>query len=341
MKQVITSSSGWIVAISRALTAAGCDTQRLFDAAGLDLAQATDPNSRFPVEQMARVWQAAVAATGDEAIGLKVAAFVKPTSFHALGYAMLASGTLREAFRRLANYVHIVSNAGTLVFEEEGAICRLHFERTLDAAGRPVAADQALDAFIASLLGICRDLHQPEFAPQRVELERQRPTDLTPFEALFACPVAFDEPCTRLYFDAAVLDQPLPTANAELAVQSDQVVRDYLARLHKEDVVARVQSTIIEMLPAGEPSQERVADALHLSLRSLQRKLSHADTSYTQVLEEVRRDLAEQYLHQSHLSVSEICFMLGFASLSSFSRAFKRWTGISPAHYRTERLGIA
>ncbi|WP_165839967.1 AraC family transcriptional regulator [Motiliproteus coralliicola] len=341
MKQMVTSSSGWIVAVSRALTAAGCDVESMFAAAELDLAQATDPNSRFPVEQMARVWRAAVVETGDEALGLRVADYVKPTTFHALGYAMLASGTLREAFKRLESYFTIVSDAGTLVFEEGEPECRLLLQRSSNEAGRPVASDQALDAFVASILGICRDLHQPDFAPLRVELGRAQPAKIAPYESLFDCPVTFGMPATNLYFSTSELDQPLPTANAELAVQSDKVVRDYLSRLQLEDVVGLVKAKVIDMLPDSEPSQERVADALHLSLRSLQRKLSQAGTSYTQVLEGVRHELAEQYLQQSHLSVSEICFMLGFASLSSFSRAFKRWTGVSPAHYRADRLGLS
>ena len=100
---------------------------------------------------------------------------------------------------------------------------------------------------------------------------------------------------------------------------------------------ARVQAVLVEQLPLGEPSAEKVADALHLSLRSLQRKLAEEDSSYEALLDEARRELACSYLKDRKLSVSEITFLLGFSHPGSFTRAFKRWTGVAPSQFRESR----
>jgi len=336
-----TSSGGWIIAISRALDAAGCDSSELFTQAGLELAHATDSNSRFDTRKMARVWQLAVELTGDEALGLRVANYVKPTTFHALGYSIWASDSLKDALQRLGNYIRVVSNAGELRLEQDTDCYRLRFQVNQDEHGQPLVAHEALDGFIAALLTICRDLDQPDLCPSRILFDRPAPRDTTPWQQLFNCPMQFGAAQTMIEFGRDVLERPLPTANPELAVQSDQVVIDYLARLEWNDIVSQVRARVVEMLPAGEPGQENVAKALNLSLRNLQRKLHQADTTYTQVVEDVRHELARQYLEQSHLAINEICYMLGFASLSSFSRAFKRWTGKSPALYRSEKTAIS
>lgn len=319
------------------MDAAGCDSSELFTQAGLELAHATDSNSRFDTRKMAQVWQLAVQLTGDEALGLKVADYIKPTTFHALGYSIWASDSLKDALQRLVNYVRVVSNAGQLQLEQAADCYRLRFQVNQDEHGQTIVAHEALDAFTASVLQICRDLDQPDLSPSRLLLDRPAPADAAPWQQLFNCPLQFDAAQTMIEFDRELLERPLATANPELAVQSDQVVIDYLARLEWNDIVSQVRARVVEMLPSGEPGQENVAKALNLSLRNLQRKLQQADTTYTQVVEDVRQELARQYLEQSHLAINEICYMLGFASLSSFSRAFKRWTGKSPALYRSEK----
>ncbi|BBB30502.1 AraC family transcriptional regulator [Neptunomonas japonica] len=340
MMRKATSSGGWIIAISRALDDAGCDSNELFSQVGLDLHHATDPNSRFDVKKMGQLWDIVTTQTGNEAIGLSVASYIKPTTFHALGYSIWASETLKDALQRLVNYGRMVSNAGTLELVCYGDVYSIRFQVNQDEHGYKLVADQALDAFIASMVAICRELSGAAFSPKAMFLERSEPTDLksmAAFNAFFNCPIEFGAAQTIIEFDSTVLEGTLLTANAELASKSDQVVIDYLARLEWNDIVTQVQAKVIEMLPLGEPSQEKVAKSLNLSLRNLQRKLQQEGTHYTQVVEDVRRDLARQYLEQSHITINEICYMLGFANLSSFCRAFKRWTGMAPGQYRAQK----
>jgi AraC-like DNA-binding protein len=98
--------------------------------------------------------------------------------------------------------------------------------------------------------------------------------------------------------------------------------------------VMQVKTKLVDHLPSGAITEKDIADLLNMSLRSLQRKLEEKGYTYKQLLEETRRELAEQYIRNSRLSLGEITYMLGFSELSNFSRAFKRWTGKSPQHYR-------
>ena len=100
--------------------------------------------------------------------------------------------------------------------------------------------------------------------------------------------------------------------------------------------MTRVEAALVDQLPHGEPSQKSVAEALHLSARSLQRRLAEAGSSYTEVRDNARRELALRYLRDGGHSVSEITYLLGFSDSSSFSRAFRRWTGVSPSAYRQQ-----
>ena len=126
----------------------------------------------------------------------------------------------------------------------------------------------------------------------------------------------------------------LPTANSDLLAHNERLMLDYLTRLDKDDVVNRVRAKLVDLLSMGEPSRELIAKELNMSVRNLQRKLQEQNTSYKDLLDDVRQDLAKQFINQSHISLGEISFRLGFATTSSFARAFKRWMGVSPGKYR-------
>jgi AraC-like DNA-binding protein len=126
----------------------------------------------------------------------------------------------------------------------------------------------------------------------------------------------------------------LSGSNASLAFHNDQLAQAILADLKKHDLRARVYARLIEYLPAGDCSREKVAHSLNMSESAFQKKLKAEGTSYQEVLDETRAELARHYLGKSGLSISEAAFLLGFTDSSNFSRAFKRWTGKSPSEFR-------
>jgi AraC-like DNA-binding protein len=110
---------------------------------------------------------------------------------------------------------------------------------------------------------------------------------------------------------------------------------EYLAQLDDDNIIERIKAAIIDQLPSGQVTDSSIADALYLSRRTFHRRLLQQNTTFRAILNEVRQKLASQYITDSSLSLNEISFLLGFAEISSFSRAFKRWTGTSPSAFRT------
>ena len=133
---------------------------------------------------------------------------------------------------------------------------------------------------------------------------------------------------------ASLMSRPLEGAHPALAQHNEQILSGYLARLDKDNIVAQLKALLPDCLPHGEPPQTQVAQRLHVSTRTLQRRLQEQGTRFSEVLDQVRHELALSYLAQPHYTVNEVAFLLGFADNSNFTRAFKRWTGQSPSQHR-------
>jgi AraC-like DNA-binding protein len=320
--------AAWIKVIGRALDAAGCDSSALLTEAGFDLKSLDGPTLLCPLVNTARLWEIAVAATGDPAFGLKVASHIGHTTFHVLSYGLCASSTLKDAFERLQRYCHIVSDAVEYEFRKCGSDYHFVIE---PAAGVPF---ESIDALVGAHLRMCRSLKGRDFSPRHIELRRPRPAVIDDFERLFRAPLKFGATQNRMLFDGAGIESPLDGGNPDLAQCADAIAHQYLARIGRENIQARVRQVLIQRLQCAEPSQDEVAEQLCMSARTLQRKLGESGTTYKEILDETRHSLALIYLSAPHHSVSEITYLLGFSSSSSFTRAFRRWTGQSPSNWR-------
>jgi AraC-like DNA-binding protein len=320
--------------VVRALEARGVDGRDVAARAGIDAAALGDPDARQPIEATTRLWRLAVEATGDPCFGLWASRFVTPTTFHALGFAVFASRTLREAFTRFVRYGHLVSDAAEPALEEtEG---RGRYRLVLPRGpGRP--AEEAIDAILSLAARTARMLSEGATRPVVVRLERAEPTLSAPFVKVFRAPVRFRQTENALEYAVRDLDARLPAGNPELARHNDEIAAHQLARIERGRVSRQLQRWLIETLSQGEPAEEAAARSFGLSLRNLQRRLRDEGTTYREVLHETRRDLARLHLDEGRLSVTEIAFLLGFADTSTFSRAFRRWTGSSPSAYTHDR----
>jgi AraC-like DNA-binding protein len=326
-----TTVASWAAVIWRALEARGIAPRPVFERAGVDTEQLHDAGARIPLQAMTRLWNLAVEVTNDPCFGVSAGQHIHPTTFHALGYAWLASSTLREALDRFVRFTRLVSTALTLRTIEMGSELELVIESVSDVLPLSPAA---ADAGVVALVTMCRTSYGEAFCPLSVRLRRPPPPCEPQFDAIFRAPIAYSAPDNALVFAAADLDRELPTGNAELARASDEVILRYLARFDREDVVTQARMKLMELLPSGQTSARRVAGILHLSERSLQRKLAEHGTSLARLREETRRELANQYVRNSRYTVGEITYLLGFSEPASFTRAFHRWNGMSPSACR-------
>ncbi|MGD2055871.1 MAG: AraC family transcriptional regulator [Gammaproteobacteria bacterium] len=321
------------VLIARTIRAYECDPDPLFRQSGIDIHRIFDPNARFPVVRMQRLWHLAVDKTGDPCFGLSAAAQFQPAALQGLGLAWLASDTLRDALNRLVRFSRLISTATEIQLADTGSGITLVVS---PPAGWTEYVYASLDAAMAVFLRLCRLTGGNEIRPAGVTLVRPRPPCADRFDREFGAPVTYRAEANTFVFHQSDVDATLPHANPELARINDQTVVNYLARFDRTSITMQVRKRIIDELPDGTPHQESIADALHVSLRSLQRRLKEEDTNYKKLLESTRQELAKQYLRQSHRSIGEITYLLGFSEPGNFTRAFKRWTGKTPARYRKD-----
>lgn len=325
--------ASWARVIRRTLEASGCDSAPLLAQAGLSPAMLDDPNGRCPAQAMARLWRLSTQATGDDAFGLKAARHVMPTTFHALWQAQSASQTLKDAFERVARHFHVVTDAWSLQFAPQGD--HEHVVRLLAPASGIAPEPESIDAAAALVVYTARSLlGNRSIAPTRIELQRAAPRNLESFERTFRCPIGFGADGNRIVWPTSLIGARLEGANPELARHSEALLTTYLAGIHKDNTVAQVRACLADLLPRGEPSQAQVAQQLNCSVRTLQRRLSDQGTSFTDLLDRTRHELALSHLAEPGNSVSEVAYLLGFADTSNFTRAFRRWTGSSPTEHR-------
>jgi AraC-like DNA-binding protein len=191
-----------------------------------------------------------------------------------------------------------------------------------------------MDYAMATVMAMCRINFGPNLKPVAVRFIHPEPFCGDKYFASFRGPVYFDADSDSLTLASKDVDQRLPGGNPHLAEINDRIIIRYLATLTNDDIVNRVQTAIIDLLPSGMVSDEKVAGRLFMSVRSLQRKLQQSGTSFRKLLDRTREELARQYICDRGVDLTEIAFLLGFSEHSAFSRAFKRWTGQTPSDMR-------
>lgn len=194
---------------------------------------------------------------------------------------------------------------------------------------------QQIESTFAALLTAAKVLTGKPLRPRVVWFQHPRPRDIAEHERIFQAPVQFSQPTNRLIFSTECLGWKVLSANASLLSAFDQHAEDILNQLDQSDTYTnRVIQEITRSLHGEVPSIEAIAHNLAISIRHLQRELQAEGTSYQQLLDATRKELALRYLKKPNVTVHDVAFLLGFSEPSAFHRAFKRWTGQTPRAYR-------
>jgi len=328
-----TTVASYTQAFASALEAAGVVPQEIFSEVGVGVQVTSDPLRRISNAEVSRLFQASVRATGNPCFGIEVGERMQPGNLHALGFAMLASVTLRDFYNRVCNYYRVVSRNADFEQEEvDGAAVLV--ARNLAVS----VCNETQDAWVTMMVRFLRFLYQQEMNPLWIDLCRPVPAGgEEPFLNYFQCPVRFDCDELRIAIDSKIMDRELPGGSADLAQHNDQIVMKYLEKMEHKDVVNRVRRLITDELSSGMLSKQGVAEKMNMSARNLQLKLAEQNTTFQETLDGTRQNLAAGYIEQSHLAITEIAYLLGFSDASNFTRAFRRWHGCSPSDYRAQR----
>lgn len=314
----------------------GIDLDALLREGGLTASASPSAESHVDIEPLDRALRAALPRITDPAFGLKVARCWHPGHLGVLGHAWLASSTLRSAGQSLVRYFRVVGERGRFEAEDVPTGLKLRYWAGRGDPAQDGVAAVTIDMALALLLDMCRLVAGASLRPVSASLRRALPQDPQPWELFFGCAVAFGAPENTIVLTPADADRLLPTANRQLALTLDKLLAEQLARLDRGDVVARCRAGVLQRLHDGPPAANDIAADMHMSTRTLQRKLADNGIRYQDLLDSTRRDLALRYVVEGGRSMTDISFTLGFAGQSSFTRAFKRWTGASPSDYRQQ-----
>jgi AraC-like DNA-binding protein len=272
----------------------------------------------------------------DSALGLHLAKQSNPREVGLLFYVASAAKTIGEALTLYGRYCRIVNEAVRLKASRssEGVRVQLHF------IGLPShLARQNVEFMIAASIKGLREIAGRNICPAHVTFVHPRNSDLREFERFFGCPVEFGAPMDQIAFSNETMAIPVVTEDRHL-LETLQPICDEAAKERntpKGTLRASVENEVQKLLPHGKAKRQTVARALGMSERTLSRKLTEERTAYDEIVDQLRRSLALQYIKDQGISLSQIAWLLGYEGSTSFNHAFVRWTGRSPSTSRKEK----
>jgi AraC-like DNA-binding protein len=334
----VSASTHNIRLVVAAAVARGVPPSRLLTAIGLEPQALLAADGRIDAALALRSWSVAAELTGDPWFGLGILDHLGPDFLGGLGLALHSCATFGATLRMLARYFPVIHQHVELELVEIGAAARLRL--SFAAAASPDELRHPVELLLAAMRTLGRRATGAELVPGAVAFRHAAPptaggASAPAYLRAFGVTPAFEQPCDELVFARTALEHANLAPDPGLA----QVVGQRLERARatlppRDSFVDRVRRLVLEELDLGEATLPRVAARLRMSERTLQRRLGAAETSLQAMVDDVRRTQSLRALAESGASIAEISYRLGFTEASAFHRAFKRWTGSTPASYR-------
>jgi AraC-like DNA-binding protein len=319
----------------RALVKRQLDPQPLLKRAGLSDHDLNDPQVRFPVSNQGRFLQYAADALQDPALGLHLAEASNPRESGLLYYVSSAAKDLWETLSLFLTYSSLVNESLRLSVSRpaDGAIAEFRIE-----GASPQTVRHNTEFWVAMVVKSARQISGRRFRPLRVAFPHSSAGDIDDFKRFFGCQVTFDAPVGQIGFSRESLSLPLLTEDPHL-LQVLKPICDAAARARGTaagSVRESVETEVQRLLPRGGVQLQTIAKALAMSERTLSRRLSAEGTSLSEIVDNVRRSLALQYVGKPGISLGQAAWLLGYEGQTSFTHAFRRWTGKSPSAARRD-----
>jgi len=312
----------------------GSDPDALLRQVGVDPAWLEDADRLIPYVAFLSALRLGAQATATPHFGLLLSRKQRFSALGAVGFAVREAPNIQAAIENLNRFLPVHNQAGRTLLAVDGGLARWTFEVVLRDAP---ALDLQFDLVAGIGMNLLQHLAGHNWVPQRLYLKRAEPADPRPYRQLFRCPIVFDAEFTGMVFPRSLLAQPVANADQQLY----RILYAHLTQLEAQapsDFGSLVRETVAMSLQDGDSSIDSVAARLGLSERTLQRRLQAAGLNYKDILIDVRRSVAQQYLRDTGISMTRIATILGYSDLASFSRSFRREFGVSPRQWRQVSL---
>ena len=321
---------GGPVAIPEVLLRFGVDPGEVLASVGLDAGIFSDPENPVPCTSLGRLISACVARTRCRHFGLLIGELGGPASLGLVGLLIRQAPDVGTALRQAALYLHLHDRAAVVILSAQDGVARIAY--AIYAPGVD-SSEQIGEGAIAITCNVVRSLCGADWAPTEVLLAGRRPADVRPYRRFFRAPVRFDAEQNALVFPAAVLDQRLPHAKPEL----QRLLLDEVQRMDRAlalDFSTKVRRVLRAGLVVGQCSADRTAALFAMQRRTLSRRLRSEGTTFEALLAEIRYETARQLLTDTAMPMRQITDAVGYADVSVFTRAFRRWSGTTPTEWR-------
>jgi AraC-like DNA-binding protein len=334
-----TVGASFVEGLVDAVARSGVDRATLLAHAGLAAQDKAPAHARWPMSAVIALFESAAALTGRQDLGLEFARHVRPGTFHVLGYALMTCRTLGDAIDLAPHYRRLVFDIGysEMRFVQRGDQARLGWHVV---SRRLLYCRSLAESLIASWYSFGRWIAGTDLPLQEVLFVHEAAGDPQAYATFFGCPVRFGAGENTLVFSRSLLQTPLVHADETLHLAMRAQAQAELARSFSgSDLAQRLRQVLLTLMPKCEATLACAAGALHMSKRSLQRRLGEAGCTFQEVLDDVRKDMAVIYLRDPNLSALDVALLLGYAEQSSFTRAFRTWFSCSPSTWRAPGRG--
>ncbi len=315
------------------LVQVGVNPAEITQMTGITPQELVDPDARIPMEVYLRLEEAAPKLTNNPAIGLKLGTEMTSEGSQTgiLGYIAAHSPTIREGFQQAIRYSNLLTDASYMALQEMDGQAEFIYMRP-DPQYFTIQSIELALSRTATLLQMFGD---DNFRLISAYFQYSAPSYISDYQRIFGHELWFNEPENKIVFPASILDQLNSGAHSYLREVLLTRAEELLAGLNEAtELEQQIRKAIVNALPSGPVSVDKIANQFGMSRQTLYRHLKEQNTSFQTLLEDTRKGLAANYLRHTEYSLTEISFLLGFAELSSFHRAFKRWYGMNPRQYR-------
>lgn len=310
----------------------GVEVANLIQDAGVDERLLPEPGARLPLDSVIKLWEGARRSTHDEAFALHVAEFLPFGAYKTYDLLLATAPTVGDALVKAAKYNGFVNDAFRPHIRQKRGMACIEYLNCVDPKCNP---PEYLEFIFACFLLRFRLTTGVDIRPAEVHFQHSPPRDLSELHRVFRAPIRFRQPMTRVFIDPSVLRVPQLFADALTSELLEHYIQATLNHpCVQDELTVALRRALNGLLTSEHATLAAAARNLGVSRRGLQRKLAARGTSYRELLRALRFELALTLLNRRDIRMNEAADSLGFSELSSFSRAFKKWSGMSPRAYR-------